>query len=257
MTRWHLFKLSFFFVAMLAATSPSYADDKNPPLPTPVGRVVWINGSLKAIMANKEERLLQKTSVIYEHDTLVTGDNSQAQIVFTDNTLMTFRPQTTFIVSQYEYHPSSKKKAGSVGKYVMNLLEGGFRTITGLIAKNNPSDYRVNTPVATIGVRGTDYTVYFHGGQIYIGYYEGTPCITGGDSSGDKAKTLCLNSDEPYAYIPEGSTVPVPLSERPDVFQEKLEITPATITPFVGSTQPATNYSNAPSGPITSFCITQ
>ena len=38
-----------------------------------------------------------------------------------------------------------------------SLLKGGFRTVSGLIGKINHEDYSVATPVATIGIRGTDY----------------------------------------------------------------------------------------------------
>jgi len=40
-----------------------------------------------------------------------------------------------------------------------SLLKGGFRSISGLIGKINHDEYQVTTPVATIGVRGTDYLV--------------------------------------------------------------------------------------------------
>lgn len=54
-------QMSYILLALLlfSVMQPSYAD---PPLPTPVGRVVWVQGTLKAIMPNKEERLLQKTT---------------------------------------------------------------------------------------------------------------------------------------------------------------------------------------------------
>lgn len=230
----------------------AFADENlNQPLPAPVGRVVWVKGTFKAIMPNKEERILQKTSVIYEHDELITDVNTQAQIVFTDNTLMTFRPETKFYINSYAYSKVENKTTHSAGKYIMDLFEGGFRTITGLIAKSNPSDYRVNTPVATIGVRGTDYTVYIHHGEIYIGYYEGSPCI-----SGTSKEELCLTPNKPYAYIPQGASAPVPLNEQPAVFQEKLEITPTKISMFTSPGQ-VIQPTRMPSGPITNFCITQ
>lgn len=233
---------------MFAVTSPVYADD--PPLPTPIGRVVWVKGSLRAVMPNKEERLLQKTSVIYLKDTLITDDKSQAQIVYTDNTLMTFREGTTFFLNQYAYHPEAKTK--SAGKYVMDLIEGGFRTITGIIAKKNPDDYQVNTPVATIGVRGTDYAVYFRKGEMFIGYYEGKPCVSGGGAKKTE-QTLCLDEKTKYAQV-GANGIPVPLEIQPDVFRETLPIVPSKITPFSG-TQTINPRTTTPSGSINSFCI--
>ena len=240
-----------FSMPVSGAGVPQVISADNPPLPKPVGRVVWVKGVLKAVMENNEERILQKTSLIYEKDTLITDPASQAQIVFTDNSLMTFREGTKFVISQYSYKPSNQ--SGSVGKYVMSLIEGGFRTITGAIAKGNPSDYQVNTPVATIGVRGTDYAVYINHGELYVGYYTGKPCVT---NRGGSQKELCLDQQNPYGYVQSAEIAPVPISQRPEVFNQKLEIIPAHITPF-SATDQAPVYTPRGGGPISSFCITQ
>ncbi len=239
--------LAIFLLVSIAMLS-SYAD---PPLPTPAARVVWVKGTLTAVMPNSEQRILQKQSVVYVNDMLVTDAATQAQIVFTDNTLMTFREGTKFYIKEYAYNPKVKK--GSVGKYIMNLIEGGFRTITGLIAKNNPSDYQVNTPVATIGVRGTDYAVYLAEGQLFVGYYTGEPCV----SSEDKSATVCLDADNKYVKVDGKDGIPVPTSIQPDGFKQKLEIVPAKITAFTGPGSSPTDIGVGPGGPITSFCITQ
>jgi len=232
-------------VAAFFVLQPCFAAD--PPLPTPIGRVVWIKGELHAIMPNKEERILQKMSIIYLSDILTTDDKSQAQIAFTDNTLMTFRPGTRFVIDQYVYKPQTKK--GSVGKFIMNLIQGGFRTITGLIAKSNPSDYQVNTPVATIGVRGTDYTVAIDKGQLYIGYYKGTPCVKG-KTKGE----LCLNDQTKYANVASSTSEPVALAFQPAILTEQLVIIPFKIDQFYTG---QTGEYNPNRGPITNFCISQ
>lgn len=243
------FLRTVFFLAVFTLASTIYAANQTPsenPLPIAVGKVVWIKGGeFHAIMPNNEKRILQKSSILYLHDTLKTDPNAEAEIIFTDKTLMTFRTDTTFYINQYAYKPGAK--TGSVGKYVMDLIEGGFRTITGLIAKSNPPDYQVNTPVATIGVRGTDYTVYFRNGEMYVGYYEGKPCV-----KGKKQGELCLDDQTPYGYVPNVNSAPVPLSQQPSVFQQKLEITPASISPFYSNSTGSGSFS----GTVTSFCIT-
>lgn len=223
-------------IFLIFASQMTFAAD--PPLPTPVGRVIWVKGTFKATMPNNEVRVLQKSSVIYLHDTLTTDANSQAQIAFTDNTLLTFRADTKFVVDQYSYQPQAK--SGSVGKYVMTLIEGGFRTITGLIAKNNPNDYKINTPVATIGVRGTDYAVYVHNGELYVGYIQGSPCVN------SKNQSLCLDAKTPYANVPKVGAAPVPLTQQPTVLKETLQIVPAKVSSFGAPAQ---------GGVTNSFCI--
>jgi hypothetical protein len=124
-----------------------------------------------------------------------------------------------------KYQPAVKK--GSVGKQITSLIEGGFRTITGLIAKREPNNYRVNTPTATIGVRGTDYAVATQGKQVYVNQYKGSSCITSGS-------TLCLSEAHPYARVADVGLSPEILASQPAVFREKLDITPAQIAPFKG-----------------------
>lgn len=231
------------FFLFFACFQTCFAD---PALPTPVGRVVWVKGTIKAVMQNNEQRILQKMSVIYLHDTLITDEQSQAQIVFTDGTLMSFYPSTKFIIDQYAYKPNAKK---SIGKSIMSLIAGGFRTITGLIAKKNPSDYQVNTPVATIGVRGTDYGVYIKNNQVFMVVYSGNPCIAAKNKPDNR---MCLDNKLKYAYVAGSDVAPVALTQQPDVFKEKLDIILMTIAPFES---PSSGKSN--SGTISSFCITQ
>lgn len=149
-----------------------------------VAKVVWVKGELKAVTPTNEVRILNKASVIYLHDTLMTETNSQAQIVYSDNSLMVFAPNTKLFIDKYEFNPKSKKK--SVGKSVMKLVQGGFRAITGLIGKANPDDYTVNTPVATIGVRGTDYMVAWALSALAVGTFT---LVTDDDEPVDTGKS--------------------------------------------------------------------
>lgn len=222
-----------------------------------IAKVIWVKGDFKDMAADSKTRTLAKGDGIFLHDTLITGANTEAQIVFTDDTLMTFRPESNFYVSNYTYNPNAPK-GGSAGTYVMNLVEGGFRTITGLIAKANPSDYKVNTPVATIGVRGTDYAVYLKDGQLFMGYYKGSPCVT------SKNQTLCLDQNTPYARVPSANSVPIPLTQAPPELGGKLDITSITFAAFTssgGGTPPGSGGitpvggSGGINGIFNSFCI--
>lgn len=217
-----------------------------------VGKVIWVKGVFTATAPNKAKRELIKGDAILLHDTLMTSKDTQAQIVFTDDTLMTFRPETTFVIDEYEFQPASKTK--SVGKYLMNLITGGFRTITGLIAKSNPPDYRVNTPVATIGVRGTDYSVMLQGGQLLMGFDHGTPCVSSGGGS------MCLGSVNRYVKVNAANAKPVALKQQPDVFRVPLPVQPVVFTPpqripNAGGTYTAPKGSASSSNPPGSFCI--
>lgn len=187
--------------------------------------MVWVKGNFIALLktddGKEKSRTLEKSSAIYLHDTLITEKDAQAQIVFTDNSLMTFKPDTKFYIKNYEYEKKGDGK--TVGRYVMDLVEGGFRTITGLIAKTNPNNYQVNTPVATIGVRGTDYTVVIKDKEVYLARWVGAPCIT------NKKKEVCLDVKNKYAKVMNIDAVPTVVTQPPAFLVQPVYIQPVTV----------------------------
>lgn len=74
---------------------------------------------------------------------------------FDDGGQVTLRPSTRVKIDSFSFEKEEPKKDG----FVMSLLKGGFRAITGLIGKRaNRNAYRVSTSTATIGIRGTTYS---------------------------------------------------------------------------------------------------
>lgn len=153
--------LQYFFPMMLLLlglftlfcyAAPVYAD-------IPVAQVVWVKGSITAVSQDNKERPLKRSDFVYEHEMIKTDATSTGQIVFTDGGLMSLREGTDFKIDSYKY---SKEAPPSGNKFIGDLVKGGFRTVTGAISKDHPENYQVNTPVATIGVRGTQYTVYIN-----------------------------------------------------------------------------------------------
>lgn len=117
-----------------------------------VGKVLVSSGVFYAINAKDEKRALMRPMPIFEKDRLIT-EQGKAQIWLLDGALFTLEPQTEFRVHEYVMEPRQKSS-------IVELLKGGFRTITGSIAKDAPNRYLVKTPVATIGVRGTHYWAF-------------------------------------------------------------------------------------------------
>lgn len=208
-------------VTTTPVTPSAPAATTTPAEPPIAGKVAWTKGTLKVVGADKKVRVLQKGSPIYAEDTIVTDGKSQAEVVFTDNTLVTFDKNTVFNVTKYNYNPESKSP--SVGTYIMNLIVGSYRTVTGAIAKTNPNDYKVNTEVAVMGVRGTDYSASFGACKTNMKYHSGTPFI-------ENAKgTVVLTQSAPYATVKSADMPPVSVKVEPAVFQKTLPVIPATV----------------------------
>ena len=129
-----------------------------------VARIAYINGTVSAIDKDKNKRRLEKGGPIYEGDRVVSQKHSAAVLVFRDRTRVTVRANTTFDVTSYQYDSGKQlqddkavgKRSDSVG---FDLLKGGLRILTGLIGKRTPEAFKLNTVVATIGIRGTGFDV--------------------------------------------------------------------------------------------------
>ncbi len=115
-----------------------------------VGNVVFARGA-SGIERGDEILLMGNGTEIHEGDLLTIGQRSFAVIEFTDGTKMTLRPNTKFKVetfTQKEEEPSA----------LFNLFKGGMRAVTGLIATSSDDAFTVDTPVAAIAIRGTDFS---------------------------------------------------------------------------------------------------
>lgn len=119
----------------------------------PVGRVQFVAGIVNIESAGRAVRPLQKGDTIEEGDAVITGRQGQAQLLMFDDAIIAVRPDTRLLFETYRY----SGKPDGLDQGIMSLVRGGFRTITGLIGRAQPSAYRVRTPTATIGIRGTDH----------------------------------------------------------------------------------------------------
>jgi hypothetical protein len=123
------------------------------------GMVVASRGEVIA-MSNGGSRELKQGDFIYVNDEILTSDRSFAVLQFTDGAKVTVRPDSTLIIEQYLYAGNSDDEA------TLNLVSGGLRVITGAMAKTNPENYKVRTPVALMGVRGTEFSIYLCGDTV-------------------------------------------------------------------------------------------
>lgn len=136
-----------------------------------VGQVIVASGEVSAITSQGKSRALARKSEFYSGEVLKTGANSRAQVKFIDDALLSLKPNTELRVDDYRFDSANKGNHASV----MTLLKGGLRTVTGFISKQRPDAYRINTPVASIGVRGTDLEVTLdESGVLKVRFWRGS-----------------------------------------------------------------------------------
>ena len=181
------------------------------------GRFQFVHGDVRVTQANGSTLLATKGSIVEEGDTIATSPSGQAQLTMKDGGIISMRPDSTLRIEVYRY--SEKAAASSQGFFA--LLKGGFRSITGAIGRANHNNYRVNTPTATIGIRGTDHEPLFipvpAPGETPVGP-PGTydKVNTGGTYLQTAAGRVDLGANQ-VGFVPAlGNTSPVRLQNVPD-----------------------------------------
>lgn len=182
--------------------------------------VTHLNGTVSAQRADGALRVLSQNSEVDVGDVLTTEQNSFARLKFTDGGEITLRPNTVITIDAYRFEADKPED----DSFVFGLLKGGFRTITGLIGKRgNRDSYRANSPVATIGIRGTDYGSLLCAGNCgklpdgqYIDVKQGKINVS------NRAGALEVEVGQ-YAYVKDGGTIPVLLLTDPGIppFEEE------------------------------------
>lgn len=230
------------------------------------GSFLFAVGDIQVIDKQGGARAPKRGDALNEGDTVATGKNGSAQIKMVDNGFIAVKPNTRFTVDTYRYNG---KEDGSE-KGFLSLLRGGFRTLTGLIGHTHKENYRISTPVGTIGIRGTDHEPYHipppapgetpigkpgtydkvNGGAVVMSTPQGELVLAPGQTgyiAGPEAKPELLPAT-PEFYRP-GGTAP---SALPSGIAAPPALPPPTLSPGLDSPQrpvntgPSLNYPNYP-----------
>lgn len=155
-----------------------------------IGTVTRLDGEVFATRADGTRVRLQSGDEVFQGDVLETGADGAIGITFVDNTEMSLGGDGRMVLDEMIYDPD-----GGDGSSQFSLVSGVFSFVSGQIAKSGPDAMQVNTPVATIGIRGTK-------GIIKIQTLD-----TDGDGEADtRMEVALLDSGEIVVSTFQGST---------------------------------------------------
>ena len=166
--------------------------------PESAGNVALAQGSVTDTATDGTNRQLKDGDTVYPGDAFALGDDSYLDLDLEDGGRILLRPDTTFQIQEYHFDSDAHPAAGAAPLLTTSqqnpesaffkLVKGGLRAVDGLIGHTTPKNYAVETPVATIGVRGTAFDVR----------YCGDDCADEADTSGAPQNGL-------YTAVSEGS----------------------------------------------------
>ena len=137
------FTLGFILLTLISLQS-SFAS---------IGQVSLYEGNAVIDRKEGESKEVEKDLDVFSYDTVKTG-KGKVGIEFIDNTRVDVTEHSKLVIDEFVYDPNTK-----TGKLSLKAKLGTVRYASGQIAKNSKQNVQITTPTATIGVRGTDFTM--------------------------------------------------------------------------------------------------
>lgn len=143
-----MFSAAVQIAALVFTVSPSLGADADHIgiIKTMAGQVV-VDRDGRAVDAQPNFRL-------YQGDVIRTGSNGKAGLILEDDTVISMGNGSTLALRDFAFKPNDRKLS-----FVARVYQGTVSFISGQIAKLAPSLVHIETPNATVGVRGTHLLV--------------------------------------------------------------------------------------------------
>ena len=133
------------FILLITAIAPALA--------ATAGQIKRMEGDVRIVRGN--QTLIGKTGLeILAKDRVVTGANGAVGFSTPDRAMFSLGPNSQMVIDEYAFNKGTQD-----GNIAVRFLKGTFSVISGLIGKSSPERAKYVTPTATIGVRGTEFTV--------------------------------------------------------------------------------------------------
>ncbi|MCB2107637.1 MAG: FecR domain-containing protein, partial [Rhodobacteraceae bacterium] len=145
-------------------------------------------------------------------DLLATGPDGKVQVRFTDETELTLGPNADILIDEFVFANTDNDGA------VFNLISGPARFVTGRLERARGKGIDVTTPVASIGIRGTDFFTEYSGDKLAVALFSGYKVdVT------NTAGTTTLHPGEGTDTFGAGGPTPA-LSWQPDRINRALDL---------------------------------
>ena len=154
-----------FFVMMLLVSTNAFS--------ATIGDVILQEGTGVIERKDGDEFSSKIDLDIFSYDTVKTGQGKTA-IEFVDDTRVDITEHSKLIIDEFVYDPNTK-----TGALSLKASLGTVRYASGQIAKNSKQNVKIKTPTATIGVRGTDFSMTIDeiGSSTIIFYHHVTQMV--------------------------------------------------------------------------------
>ena len=164
--------------------------------------VVTVNGSVQMTPVTGKPDQLAPGQRVESGASIKTGENSDTSMRFDDGQMIALSSNTSFVINEYKFNAHKPEESS----FFASLLKGVMRAVTGIIGETNKSNVTFKTDVATMGIRGTDFQL-FYDKQLYITVLEGA--IVAKNEGGEAVFDA---KSQPTGHVANALTIPKPIT---------------------------------------------
>ena len=182
-----------------------------------VGIVSESEGSVIAVDIRKVSRKLSMGKPVFLGDKVITGEKGYVRLRMIDDAVLDIRCFSIMVIEEYALNTQNRKS-------ILNLLQGSLKKVTGKIGKMTEDIYELRTPVASVGVRGTEYA---------LRVFQSKGC--GGTMDADDGFYLevikglvDVHNEAGREVVAKGETAYVPV---PKAVPQKVDVNPGILKP--------------------------
>jgi hypothetical protein len=206
---------------LLALISAGFAGEAG----AAAGKVDFVTSGVTVAGRDGQARPLARGAELASGDRVRTSADGRAQIRFNDGSYVSLQPNTDFAINDYKFEGKDDDRG------FFGLVRGAMRTVTGAVGRVNRNSYRITTPTATVGIRGTGGVIQVQndGSTLVIGT-SGIWSLTNPAGSIDiPAGVSGLAPTEPNNPPKETTTQPQtsnppPIEPKPDDFRQGEQV---------------------------------
>lgn len=163
------------------------------------GTITHLSGVVSVRKADGAPVAASAGTQVQGGDTITTGVGGFVRMEMSDGGEMILRPDSQLKIEAYSFDSAKPQE----DKFVFSMLKGGLRALTGLVSKRGDHDaYRLKTPTATIGIRGTQFD-----GRVC---QDSCGSLPNGDYFAVKSGAIQASNGAGSVLVPVGKVVFVP-----------------------------------------------
>ncbi len=178
-----------------------------------IGKVRLVIGAVQLDSSVSGSKQLELGDQIFQGDQITTPATGYAVVTLIDDSKFTIKPNSVFKFNEVANQTN--------GKVLTELVKGGLKAISGTIGAQNPSGFKVDTPLGSIGIRGTNF-------DAILCQSKGDNCIKLHEALGCPQEPPDQTEDLLYVTATQGTAYLDDCQDDPDINPGQVGITDGT-----------------------------